>query len=318
MCFRNFFRNFFFALVTFFAVSGSFFLAQVTNKMATACNDIFGCGVPEQEARDTEAAATLSNLSKRPASVLTPSAPECKRQRLLVPEEPDLDAEVPEEPEVLEEPKLLSTLTVKMRKFKAESREFQAKFYELQEKYLRLKSRARKDLQNIRNDYKAKLLELQAEIQVEKSDRLDMLESLERYEALPALNLSEVNPLTLPIKKTERTLSTFKKPTFALPPPVVAQPPADDAIADEFDAAAAEYQETFDAAVAVAAAAAADEAEEEAAADAAAAFAIADAADEAERTNAVDNDFERPVQQDQELVEDYILRLSSWEALYMY
>jgi predicted RNase H-like nuclease (RuvC/YqgF family) len=293
--------------------------------MAAAYNDIFGCGVPEQEARDCEAAATLSILSKRPASVLTPSAPEFKRQRLS-----DLDAEVPEEPE---SPRLLSTadvaaierLKIKVRKLKAESQEFQAKFYELQEKYLRQKSRARKDLQNIRNDYKSKLLELEAEIQAEKSDRLDIVKSLERYEALPALNLSEVNPLTLPIKKTERTLSTFKKPTFAQQPPVVTlQPPSEifDDVADEaacFDGfdAAAEFQETFDAAVAVAAAAAADEAEEEAAADAAAAFAIADAAG-FYRTDAGDNDFERPVQQDQELVEDYILRLSSWEALYMY
>ena len=299
--------------------------------MAAAYNDIFGCGVPEQEARDCEAAATLSILSKRPASVLTPSAPEFKRQRLSPCSDVDLDAEVPEEPE---SPRLLSTadataierLKIKVRKLKAESQEFQTKFYELQEKYLRQKSRARKDLQNIRNDYKSKLLELEAEIQAEKSDRLDIVKSLERYEALPALNLSEVNPLTLPIKKTERTLSTFKKPTFAQQPPVVTlQPPSEifDDVADEaacFDGfdAAAEFQETFDAAVAVAAAAAADEAEEEAAADAAGFYrTFADAAG-FYRTDAGDNDFERPVQQDQELVEDYILRLSSWEALYMY
>ena len=301
--------------------------------MAAAYNDIFGCGVPEQEARDCEAAATLSILSKRPASVLTPSAPEFKRQRLSPCSDVDLDAEVPEEPE---SPRLLSTadvaaierLKIKVRKLKAESQEFQAKFYELQEKYLRQKSRARKDLQNIRNDYKSKLLELEAEIQAEKSDRLDIVKSLERYEALPLLNLTEPNPLTARIKETERTLSTFK-PTFALPPPV----------ADEADPEEPEFQETFDAAfvvaaaaaadeafaVAVAAAAAADEAFAVAAADEAFAVAAAAAADEAEeeaaadaagfyrtfadaagfyRTDAGDNDFERPVQQDQELVED--------------
>ena len=285
--------------------------------MAAAYNDIFGCGVPEQEARDCEAAATLSILSKRPASVLTPSAPEFKRQRLS-----DLDAEVPEEPE---SPRLLSTadvaaierLKIKVRKLKAESQEFQAKFYELQEKYLRQKSRARKENEKIVNNFKTQLLEMKLELRAEKSDRRELVKNLERYEALPLLNLTEPNPLTARIKETERTLSTFK-PTFAQQPPVVALPPPSEIFddVDGFDAAA-EFQETFDAAVAVAAAAAADEAEEEAAADAAAAFAIADAAG-FYRTDAGDNDFERPVQQDQELVEDYILRLSSWEALYMY
>ena len=291
--------------------------------MAAAYNDIFGCGVPEQEARDCEAAATLSILSKRPASVLTPSAPEFKRLRLSPSSDVDLDAEVPEEPE---SPRLLSTvdataierLKIKVRKLKAESQEFQTKFYELQEKYLRQKSRARKENEKIVNNFKTQLLEMKLELQAEKRDRRELIKNLERYEALPLLNLTEPNPLTARINETERTLSTFK-PTFALPPPVVALPPPSenfDDVADEaacFDGfdAAAEFQETFDAAVAVAAAAAADEAEEEAAADAAAAFAIADAA-------GFDNDFERPVQQDQELVEDYILRLSSWEALYMY
>ena len=123
--------------------------------MAAAYNDIFGCGVPEQEARDCEAAATLSILSKRPASVLTPSAPEFKRQRLSPCSDVDLDAEVPEEPE---SPRLLSTadvaaierLKIKVRKLKAESQEFQTKFYELQEKYLRQKSRARKENEKIK------------------------------------------------------------------------------------------------------------------------------------------------------------------------
>jgi hypothetical protein len=290
--------------------------------MAAAYNDIFGCGVPEQEARDCEAAATLSILSKRPASVLTPSAPEFKRLRLSPSSDVDLDAEVPEEPE---SPRLLSTvdaaaierLKIKVRKLKAESQEFQTKFYELQEKYLRQKSRARKENEKIVNNFKTQLLEMKLELRAEKSDRRELVKNLERYEALPLLNLTEPNPLTARIKETERTLSTFK-PTFAQQPPVVALPPPSEIFddVDGFDAAA-EFQETFDAAVAVAAAAAADEAEEEAAADAAAAFAIADAAG-FYRTDAGDNDFERPVQQDQELVEDYILRLSSWEALYMY
>ena len=289
--------------------------------MAAAYNDIFGCGVPEQEARDCEAAATLSILSKRPASVLTPSAPEFKRLRLSPSSDVDLDAEVPEEPE---SPRLLSTvdaaaierLKIKVRKLKAESQEFQTKFYELQEKYLRQKSRARKENEKIVNNFKTQLLEMKLELRAEKSDRRELVKNLERYEALPLLNLTEPNPLTARIKETERTLSTFK-PTFAQQPPVVALPPPSEIFddVDGFDAAA-EFQETFDAAVAVAAAAAADEAEEEAAADAAAAFAIADAAG-FYRTDAGDNDFERPVQQDQELVEDYILRLSSWEALYM-
>ena len=75
--------------------------------MAAAYNDIFGCGVLEQVARDTEAAATLSILSKRPALVLTPSAPKYKKQRLSflsdVDTDADINADVSEEPRILAE-----------------------------------------------------------------------------------------------------------------------------------------------------------------------------------------------------------------------